>query len=201
MRKMFFLAAAAAMFAACTSNDNLETQAPEPTAPADIAVGFDAYTQRSVTRAGVTGDINLDALKNNSFGVFGYYTDANEYDPQATPNFMYNEKIMWDETNDYWYYSPVKYWPNEYGGSAISDEQDKVSFFAYAPYVSKESALTGNGITKINNELYVYAPWTGQMLRLRCELIYVGARSGAAVYPLHEGTVQSLALHLRRQAQ
>lgn len=142
MRKIYLIAAAAAMFAACTNDDKLEVQTPEKPAAQEIAVGFDAYTQRSVTRAGdpgtlvtsgaVAGQINL---QDKGFGVFGYYTDANDYDPQATPNFMYNEKIMWDDANKYWYYSPVKYWPNEYGNSAVSDEQDKVSFFAYAPYV------------------------------------------------------------------
>ena len=109
MKKLYLIAAAAAMFAACTSNDKLEVPTPENPVSKQIAVGFDAYTQRAVTRAGAVGDIALASLKTNSFGVFGYYTDANEYDPQATPNFMYNEKIMWDDTNSYWYYSFFNY--------------------------------------------------------------------------------------------
>ena len=68
------------------------------------------------------------------FGVFGYYTDNNEYDPQSIPNFMYNQLVTWNSSN-YWEYAPIKYWPNEYGNNASSDDQDKVSFFAYAPYV------------------------------------------------------------------
>jgi len=35
-----------------------------------------------------------------------------------------------------WTYAPVKYWPNEFGGAAISDGEDKLTFFAYAPYVN-----------------------------------------------------------------
>ena len=156
MRKLYLIAATATMLAACTSNDNLEAPAPPQPELKQIAVNFDAYQQRSVTRAGAVGDITLASLKTNSFGVFGYYTDANEYDPQATPNFMYNEKIMWDDTNNYWYYSPVKYWPNEYGSTAISDEQDKVSFFAYAPYVPVTASTgkitdgTSTGITGLS---------------------------------------------------
>ena len=34
-----------------------------------------------------------------------------------------------------WEYDPVKYWPNEFGDNAKSNDIDYVSFFAYAPYV------------------------------------------------------------------
>ncbi|MBQ3313610.1 MAG: hypothetical protein IJG74_07475, partial [Prevotella sp.] len=142
MRKIYFLAVAAAMFAACSSNDKLDTgQDPQqPVAGAEVPVGFDAYTQRGTTRAGVPGTLtNADfkddtkALGMAGFGVFAYYTDNNDYDPQCIPNFMYNQQVKY--TGGAWTYDPVKYWPNEYGTSAISDDADKVSFFAYAPYV------------------------------------------------------------------
>lgn len=130
------------MFAACSSNDKLDTgQDPQqPVADAELPVGFDAYTQRGTTRAGVPGTLtNADfkddtkALGMAGFGVFAYYTDNNDYDPQCIPNFMYNQQVKY--TGGAWTYDPVKYWPNEYGTSAISDDADKVSFFAYAPYV------------------------------------------------------------------
>lgn len=147
MKKIYFLAALATMFAACSSNDKLDTgQDPQqPVASAEVPVGFDAYYQRATTRAGKSGDIDLTELKKNKelgggFGVFAYYTDNNEYDPQRIPNFMYNQGVFWNGaagtgTSDIWEYEPIKYWPNEYGGSAISDDNDKVSYFAYAPYV------------------------------------------------------------------
>ncbi|MBQ2673131.1 MAG: hypothetical protein IJG07_00425 [Prevotella sp.] len=143
MRKINLIAVTAAMFAACTSNDNLETQAPQSPVSQQLAVGFDAYTQRGVTRAGVAGtltDTNFkdgtSALSLAGFGVFGYYTDLNEYDQLYTPDFMYNQQVTYNTTSSAWEYTPVKYWPNEYGNSAISDDVDKVSFFAYAPWVT-----------------------------------------------------------------
>ncbi|MBQ6055329.1 MAG: fimbrillin family protein [Prevotella sp.] len=142
MRKIYFLAVAAAMFAACSSNDKLDTgQDPQqPVADAEVPVGFDAYTQRGTTRAGVPGTLTNADFKDDTkdlgkagFGVFGYYTDNNDYDPQCIPNFMYNQQVKY--TGGAWTYEPIKYWPNEYGTNAISDDADKVSFFAYAPYV------------------------------------------------------------------
>lgn len=133
MKKIFLFAAAAALFAACSNSDELATaQAPEAV-QGEIPVGFEAYAMRSVTRAGATGDINLDKLKTNGFGVFAYYTDNNDYDQMSTPNFMYNEKVTFE--SDKWTYSPIKYWPNEYGSTAMSEDYDRVSFFAYAPHV------------------------------------------------------------------
>lgn len=134
MRKIYFLAVAAAMFAACSSNDKLDTgQDPGQVPIEEGSVGFDAYINRPVTRAGAVGEMNLAALQTSGFGVFGYYTDNNDYDQQRIPDFMYNQKVEY--IAGAWGYEPVKYWPNEYGASAISDDNDKLSFFAYAPYV------------------------------------------------------------------
>lgn len=134
----------ALLLASCSSNDVLDSEQNAMKEPSskDVAVGFEAYQSRSVTRAGLTGVLNLAKLKKSKaekggFGVFGYYTDNNEYDPQSIPNFMYNQLVTWktDGVSGYWEYDPVKYWPNEYGNNASADDQDKVSFFAYAPYV------------------------------------------------------------------
>ncbi|MBE6270275.1 MAG: fimbrillin family protein [Prevotella ruminicola] len=148
MRKVYLIAAAVTMFAACSSNDKLDVGAEpqQPVAGAEVPVGFDAYTQRGLTRAGVvdvTNDAAIQAAWDGAtnfggFGVFAYYTDNNEYDQLATPNFMYNQHVTY--STDHWTYEPVKYWPNEYGTSAISDDADKVSFFAYAPYVKVVAA-------------------------------------------------------------
>ena len=162
MKKIYLIAATAAMFAACTSNDKLEVQTPEPQPTVEAnAVSFDAYTQRGVTRSGDIGTMTTETantlkLKDTGFGVFGYYTDNNEYDGQSMPNFFYNQKITWDNpVASQWGYDPVKYWPNEYGSSAIADDADKVSYFAYAPFVSVAPA-TGKaqdqtyGITQLS---------------------------------------------------
>ena len=144
------------MLAACSSNDKLDTgqvpDEPQPIAEAG-AVSFDVYTNRTVsTRYGAGGVLNNEAIQKpwdqstpgsetyGGFGVFGYYTDNNDYDQLAMPNFFYNQLVTYDNTNKYWSYDPVRYWPNEYGSSAISDDADRVSFFAYAPYVQVNPA-------------------------------------------------------------
>ena len=134
MKKIYLLAAAAALFAACSSSDDLAVKEQPQVQSEPGAVGFDAYLQRATTRAGFKGsDIGLTQLQTNSFGVFAYYTDNNEYDPLSIPNLMYNQKVEF--IGGYWQYAPIVYWPNEYGTNAASDDNDKVSFFAYAPYV------------------------------------------------------------------
>ena len=131
MKKFLILAATAAVaLVACNKQD--APQAPElNNAEADqFPVELGANIAR--TRAGAAGLMDRDLLM-KGFGVFGYYTGNNSYDDQATPNFMYNQKV--ENTGSAWTYAPIKYWPNQYGSAAISDDVDKVSFFAYAPYV------------------------------------------------------------------
>lgn len=71
---------------------------------------------------------------------------------------MYNQKVSYSGGN--WTYEPLKYWPNgkdaanaanSPSNTATEGGIQKISFFAYAPYVDLSSALTGNGITKVNN--------------------------------------------------
>lgn len=137
MKKSYLmLAAAAALFAACSSNDLAEEKSPQITQPTDEqVVNFGAYVNRATTRAGWTGTLTTSTGTNNlqteGFGVFGYYTNNELYNEASIPNFFYNQKV---EGAD-WHYSPIKYWPNEFGTSAISEGQDKLTFFAYAPWV------------------------------------------------------------------
>lgn len=143
MKKYLFFAAAAALLTACSSEE-LAT-APKDAQAQNQAISFDVYTQRAVTRAGLPGN-NTDAygfttakMETEGFGVFGYYTDNSDYDPaKSTPNFMYNQKVIkgaFGTTTAEWKYEPAKYWPNEFGDAAASDEVDKLTFFAYAPWV------------------------------------------------------------------
>jgi len=152
------MAAAAAMFAAC-SDDAKESLAGLPEVAKNptevnadkIPVSFGAYVNRATTRAGVAGDLAVgtwsgsesrwDGVAGSGFGVFGYYTDNKDYDQLASPNFFYNERV-YREISDggEWKYDIIRYWPNEYGSSAVSDDADRVSFFAYAPYVEVDPA-------------------------------------------------------------
>ena len=141
---LIFAAVATIGLTSCSSKDDLEIlpsgrQQTSQSEPGTVT--FDVYTQRASasTRGGWAGSLTTAELKKSGngdskgFGVFGYYTDNNDYDQRDTPNFFYNQQVTYQ--TDKWAYEPVKYWPNEYGGNAISDDNDKVTFFAYAPYV------------------------------------------------------------------
>jgi hypothetical protein len=155
MRKLYLFAAMAAMLASCSENDlSAEKQVVQQNAD-DGAVMFSAYVNRGTTRAGDTGELTTDntttpkiSLKNVGFGVFGYYTDGKPYSETSTPDFMYNQKVDL-KSGANWSYTPLKYWPNEFGTSAESEGQDKLTFFAYAPYVT---VIPGTG--RIDTEVH-----------------------------------------------
>ena len=141
MKKAFLLAAIAAL-TACSSEQLSSTVDDYASTAQDGALKFSARTPRTITRAGVAGDITNNGNDNTNnigevgFGVFGYYTPGTMYGPTATPNFMYNQKVTKDGDN--WMYEPAKYWPNEFGSEAASTDKDRLSFFAYAPHVDVE---------------------------------------------------------------
>ena len=150
MKKIYYFAAMAAMLAACSSDDlSLGKQTPQTIE--ESAVLFDAYSQRPTTRAGKTDVMDISTLQVSGFGVFGYYTDNNDYEQSRIPDFMYNQKVTYDPTLTYWTYEPIKYWPNEYGTDAISDDNDRVTFFAYAPYV-EVSPASGKLVKQQSND-------------------------------------------------
>ena len=142
---------AALLMAGCASSDdglNTDVEKPTEVTPDDgkYPIGFTAYADRAITRGGQTGLTDITALRKSTgaFGVFAYYTDLKKYDQTYVPNFMYNQGVFWNGTSNAWEYSPVMYWPNESGADAQSDDEDKVSFFAYAPYVQHTSAASGS---------------------------------------------------------
>ena len=135
MKKLFLFAATAAMLAGCSETDELAKNQLSKAAD-DGAISFSVYTNRAVTRAGKAGMLNTDSLQkpDGGFGVFAYHTNNSFYDSQNSEvNFMYNQKVTWNGQK--WEYDPVKYWPNEFGTNAKSNDIDYVTFFAYAPYV------------------------------------------------------------------
>ena len=132
-KKVLFAATVSAMLASCSSDDlSVQTAARQEAQGLENAVSFEALSQRGLTRAGEAGTMDNAKLQEEGFGVFGYYTDLNEYDQTSTPNFMYNQEVKYSGGS--WTYEPIKYWPNEYGNKAQSDDIDKLTFFAYAPY-------------------------------------------------------------------
>ena len=111
-----------------------------------VPIIFDASIGEQATTRTVTPEEAL--LRSNGFGVFAYYTHGAYPVPNTTviPNFMYNQRVYWD--TDAWTYTPVKYWPNDYSTGAVDNQDpaatgsanDKLSFFAYAPYVPVNTA-------------------------------------------------------------
>ena len=183
-KSLFFVAAAALALTACTSEDDL-VQTGKQKVVENQAVGFDVYTPAATqTRAGLQGTMTTTRMQRSEangggFGVYAFLVGDNDndladvssyLDPNAdgsdadsyrkapiVPNFMVNEKLLWNATNQGWYYNPLKYWPNETNndsqntnaemeGIGGNKHLDRLTFFAYAPYVNdgvKEFGITG----------------------------------------------------------
>lgn len=157
-KNLFITSAALLVLASCSSDfdENSTVQNVSEQTP----VSFGAYSAQSTkTRSAIN---NLADLATPGFGVFAYFTDADDFDTDATPNFMYNQQVTGTETSagpgSYnWTYSPLKFWPNDIASDGAVDSEGatgaatgskaggKISFFAYAPY--KADATSGNGIT------------------------------------------------------
>lgn len=129
------LLAATPIVVACSGvEDGIDV--PSPDAQQELLpVSFNAYVNRNTTRAGQTGELSLATLGASAgFGVFAYYTNGQLYSQMSLPDFMYNQQVTSNDGGNTWIYSPVKYWPNEPGSTAMSEKTDYLTFFAYAPY-------------------------------------------------------------------
>lgn len=139
-----FTAIAALFLGGCSEEEKPGSLPPHE----EGVVMFDAYLSGvTQSRAPV---VNVEKLKQSSFGVLAYDTDQNAYNPDNTgghtPNFMYNQQVEWvsvagSDEGGKWTYSPEANWSG-----------NNISFFAYAPYTStfgKEygvTALTGKEV-------------------------------------------------------
>ena len=138
--------AAITLGTSCSNDELYNDHSPEN------AIGFSTYVGRDAqSRASVYDDTSLKASLDNGggFGVFAYYTGTNGYQEAGEgvvgfkPNFMYNEDIVFNSTSSKWEYNPVKYWPNS--------AEEKISFFAYAPFTESSSGSNITGFSA-NNE-------------------------------------------------
>lgn len=142
MKKFLFIAASAALvLAACAKIENHQVTKETP-------VSFGVYTGRTLSTKAVSdtdfGTITTTELRASTkgFGVFGYYTDDDDYSSGSYyANFMYNQQVKYNASK--WEYSPIKYWPNEHGANAHSANVDKLTFMAYAPYVANKDINNG----------------------------------------------------------
>lgn len=177
MKKTLFLAAAAlAMLASCSQNDDLNS-APVVSEVENNAIQFGTYVGGvNSTRATATGNITSAQVlaQKNGFGVFAYYTGRETYNeanyhwesttltPSTIPNFMYNQQVVGTNVaTPVWSYHPLKYWPNDFADDAVDTQNPaaqgsttyggNVSFFAYAPYVAYGSLDSPVGITNMSD--------------------------------------------------
>ena len=163
--KVLLFISAAASLLACSQDDAINNISYDDViAATPTPIEFGTYLgEQAVTRAGTAGNIDDAqdlATNKGGVGVFAYYTQNGNYPASNTtlaPNFMYNQHVTGtDAATPAWSYTPVKYWPNEYGTDAASTNTDKLSFFAYAPYVEvtgstgvPTSGSTTEGITAL----------------------------------------------------
>ena len=107
----------------------------------DMPLTFRTYTPRSLDGGSTKADgsyvpSGLTTLPaNSSFGVFAFYqpgevgSHTGTWSELATmhwkPNFMFNQQVNYDGSNNY-SYTPLRYWP--------ANEENTISFWAYYPY-------------------------------------------------------------------
>lgn len=142
MKQNYFIGLIACAALTMTGCSNDEINAPQQS-QGNNAIEFSTYLGRNAqgSRGTETNDASIKS-ENAGFGVLAYYTKQDDFNiKNHTPNFMWNQQVTY--SNSAWSYAPVKYWPTKVG--------DKVSFFAYAPYVAGGSAngivLSGNSAT------------------------------------------------------
>ncbi len=191
---VFLLSIAWCLLLTVSCSDSTVSSLPDNGREDSVAVSFSTYLQQSATtraartRASIDGlyygNIDTaDSLRKAGVGIFAYYTHNSSYDQTTNPtipNFMYNQ---WLSYNDGWTYSPVVYWPDEFGATASSTDIDKLSFFAYAPYVPLSADASGYPIRNVQA--------TSNTTAADPKIFYVTADSANAAVDLLWGVVPS----------
>lgn len=113
-----FLLAASLLLGACSGEESV-SDFPQGNIP--VCFNGDVPETRAVKEYTEAADLT-------DIGVFAYFTHSDFNANTATPNFMYNQCVKKQE-DGMWTYTPAKFWPNNL--------TDKISFFAYAPYVNE----------------------------------------------------------------
>lgn len=140
-RSLYIFLMAAALLAAysCSKDERLDTE--------EQPISFGSYQARA-TKANTDGFADGSYLPDgSSFGVFGFFHSGTTSTPgswntsaQNHPNFMLNQKVTVSESSGtYTYdYTPARFWPAA---------GNRISFYAYYPYVANSSTYTASGVT------------------------------------------------------
>ena len=123
MKKIGFLMGVALLtLGSCTNEINEEGFVDKAN-----TISFNAYSNKMRTYE--NGDVDIEKMKEGSFGVVGYTSDNNLY-------LGYTNKAIeqsWNSTSNSWDYatpSDLKYWP-----------QENMDFYAYFPYSAQGDAF------------------------------------------------------------
>ncbi len=122
---------AAMQLAGCTGSG-----VPEAETSLGHAIGFSAVVADGGTRSAGDGELTTSLLRATGFGVYCWYTGSASFTTPATSRpddavyllLMRNQKVEWDGDASQWTYAPARYWP--------MDPNERLTFRAYAPYVS-----------------------------------------------------------------
>lgn len=148
MKKSYLMiAAAAALFAACSSNDTFK----EAVDNENVLIGFETFHEKS-TRAAVTAKTDL-TTENGGFGVFGYNHTDNRAVSDGSINMttsgttkVFNNVKVWYQSGadtDGFTYTVPKYW----------DKYKFYTFFAYAPWNETTVNLTESTGKFVRNDV------------------------------------------------
>ena len=176
-RHLFGLFAMAAFACVSCSQDEVVSQSPD----VNKAIEFGTYVGRDASSRGSVQNLtSLTATDASGFGVFAYYTNtADGYSTStSTPNFMYNQQVTGtatttttgtggsaETTTTYaWTYSPLKYWP--------TGTNDKLTFFAYAPYNCVTPATDLSANTAVGYPTLKFA--VNETVKDQIDLLYAG---------------------------
>ena len=149
MKKSYLMiAAAAALFAACSNTDTFKEVANE-----EVAIDFANGYIENTTKAELTND--WFTQDNNNFGVYGF---------KGSTEIFTNEEVKWVASQSDWKHTTKRFWDK--ASSAYE-------FYAYAPYgqtatfTDKKFGFTNIAakpivnITTANADLAVATPLTG----------------------------------------
>ncbi len=128
-------ATAAIALVSCSKNEIFQkpSQATEET-----PIEFTTYLPVTPDMKGAVTSTTTIQAASAGFGVNAAYTGQTPFASatnQKDADFMYNQQVLYGASTG-WTYTPLKYWP--------TTKDDKVSFFAYAPYKGAGIALCTN---------------------------------------------------------
>ena len=143
------------LLTACSSSSDSSDVVPEPNngngnpvEQPQNPIGFagffddseDEMASAPATRGAGDGEFTNTELQRLGFGVYCWYTGSSDFTTAyaSTTVLMMNQKVEYKNENGLWTYSPSKYWP--------LNNEEKLTFRAYAPYVSYQLQTDGNGM-------------------------------------------------------